>query len=982
MAFIDKKDPVVLNIKLTSKGRELLAAGNLKFKYFAIGDSEIDYNFNAETSHIVAESDILRPLDNNPNILSFITKEVSGDPYNALPAGINSQYLVVNSTESNGFFTNITNNEFTFITDGNHVKQPDIQIDMATGVDVANNRLTLLKSPTYGTSGAEPAVGDTLLVKWTLNGNTTSYISNKNQPTPYLVYQIISIISGSLAANNLIVEIDRKPPSLIGATGIAGALVYKPTIDFSGDTLFNYSPDYLDESVLAFLQNSQCPTVVFPFWNMSIVFTEEIAGVQVGNKTYGQFDSHPYAGFVSYIQNQAPYYKKLGIIHYTNSSPANVYAEGFYLNTAKLIIPTIMWHKSSGSTLGATFIAGNGYSLSGLSAHYYDLVDATNPAAIVGKIFDELKLFVIEDPELLFAMSYKSNRSWTLPMPIAAAGGGCAEVAPIYSLKTYVGTPGSIQNTGGYDITEYLTVTEYGMQFKKLSESTWSKTIRGNSLTVNHFETSMGGLEGNTQYEYRAYAIWNGVNEMYGDTLTITTPPTPPVPVAPTVSLNAIVDVTQTTAGGISSIISTGGAPITVSGVVWGTSSNPTIAGSKSTDGTGTAGSIFTGHLVGLVAGTLYYVRAYATNSVDTAYSSELSFTTVAPTSTPPTVTTTAPAAGQLSATGGGNVTNEGTASVTAKGVVWSTSPSPTTALSTKTNDGTGVGAYSSTLTPLLAGTLYYVRAYAISSVGTSYGSELSFTTTAAPVAPTVTTGTVIVSDSYNASIQASIVSDDGGAALLERGIVWSLSNPPSMPTDIACSNSDGLTTLHSSFNLSMSSEDFPTLEPDTTYYVRAYACNNAQPVGLIGYGLSCTVTTPPPPATPIVINFYNQGSAYWCKDGFFNFVPPLPAGESVQITVDMSTKWITDGFSGGASVVAILCCTGDEIFVQSNNYTYCTAGQNTLTVNAGDCYCYFVSSTAGGGSEAIIRLNYLNSWTSGINPSISTSSCCISINI
>ena len=47
MAFIDKKDPVVLNIKLTSKGRELLSEGNLNFKYFAIGDSEIDYAFNS-----------------------------------------------------------------------------------------------------------------------------------------------------------------------------------------------------------------------------------------------------------------------------------------------------------------------------------------------------------------------------------------------------------------------------------------------------------------------------------------------------------------------------------------------------------------------------------------------------------------------------------------------------------------------------------------------------------------------------------------------------------------------------------------------------------------------------------------------------------------------------------------------------------------------------------------------------------------------
>jgi len=147
---------------------------------------------------------------------------------------------------------------------------------------------------------------------------------------------------------------------------------------------------------------------------MSIIYTEEIAGVQAGNLKFTQFKNRDFGGFISYIQNQAPIIKKMGVIHYTNSSPANVYGEGFLLDTPTLDIPTIMWHKSLNPTLGTTLSPIGGQQLlEGLNIYYYDLADPDG--FVVGKMFSDLKLFVIEDQELLFAMSYKSNRSWTLP---------------------------------------------------------------------------------------------------------------------------------------------------------------------------------------------------------------------------------------------------------------------------------------------------------------------------------------------------------------------------------------------------------------------------------------------------------------------------------------------------------------------------------------------------------------------------------------
>jgi len=77
----------------------------------------------------------------------------------------------------------------------------------------------------------------------------------------------------------------------------------------------------------------------------------------------------------------------------------------------------------------------------------------------------------------------------------------------------------------------------------------------------------------------------------------------------------------------------------------------------------------------------------------------------------------------------GGNITNAGSSSITQKGVCWSTGHNPTTANS-KTTDGTGTGTFISNLTGLLSNTTYYIRAYATNIYGTTYGNELSFTTT------------------------------------------------------------------------------------------------------------------------------------------------------------------------------------------------------------------------------------------------------------
>lgn len=312
----------------------------------------------------------------------------------------------------------------------------------------------------------------------------------------------------------------------------------------------------------------------------------------------------------------------------------------------------------------------------------------------------------------------------------------------------------------------------------------------------------------------------------------------------PTVSAVKITN-TGGTLSMAANVDSDGGATVTERGVCWGTASQPTITSGHTAGGSGIGAFSVTPTLA---PGATYYVRAYATNSKGTAYGAEVTF--VMPNL--PTVTTTAVTDVTAStATTGGDVTADGGASVTARGVCWSTSPNPTIA-DNHTSDGSGTGSFTSNITGLNATTTYYVRAYATNAGGTSYGSQVSFTTT--DVLPKVTTSAVS-NISGTADITATCggnVTDMGLDDVTARGVCWSTSQNPTI-SDSHTTDGSGLGSFTS---------DITGLTASTTYYVRAYATNSAG----TAYGNQVNFTVPlidgkSCPGTPTVTD--HEGNVY-----------------------------------------------------------------------------------------------------------------------
>jgi uncharacterized protein (TIGR02145 family) len=177
---------------------------------------------------------------------------------------------------------------------------------------------------------------------------------------------------------------------------------------------------------------------------------------------------------------------------------------------------------------------------------------------------------------------------------------------------------GSITSDGGG------TITKRGVCWSTSPNPVISDSFTDDGGGTGTYSSSLTGLQPNTTYYVKAYAT-NIAGTAYGNEISFTTSTV--TPVIPTLTTSSATSITQTTASSGGNITNDGGSLVTTSGVCWSTSANPTIAlSTKTTDGT--ASGTFTSTITGLIANTTYYVKAYATNSVGTAYGNQVTFTT------------------------------------------------------------------------------------------------------------------------------------------------------------------------------------------------------------------------------------------------------------------------------------------------------------------------------------------------------------------
>lgn len=218
-----------------------------------------------------------------------------------------------------------------------------------------------------------------------------------------------------------------------------------------------------------------------------------------------------------------------------------------------------------------------------------------------------------------------------------------------------------------------------------------------------------------------------------------------------------------------------------------------------------------------------YMVKAYAgTNPSNATQTTIIALALPVVTTTPPSNITA------NSVMLGGEVSSEGGTAVSERGIVYGTSPAPTLGHN-RTAIGSGKGTFNKSITGLLPGTKYYVRAYAINSKGTSFGSELNFTTLSS--VPTVTTNVISIFSDIAANVGGTILSN-GGLDLTNAGVCYNTAPNPTTSNKILVitSESDTLTGT------------IKNLLPNTTYYVRAFAINSKG----IAYGAQVSFKTDP----------------------------------------------------------------------------------------------------------------------------------------
>ena len=393
-----------ISIKLTDAGRRQLSLGQLNFTSAVLSDREINYGIDRTNTYNITNNRILSPVDVEPVFSNY-------DGSNVMALGgqqvTSAKQYATASTQMAGFFSGTTNNW---------------QIDTTLIKGIGTFQGTHAEYIPSGTTGITiqstyyPTIGDLAYIPWQpiqLSGsNPTTLFSGS--PVNGLWYEVVSTSAGS--GGDINVGLDRPVPNFSGVTGPAACqninIYFYPNNSLGWSTQNDPIANYYGSAY----------TVDTRVWNMNIVRTNSVIGTPLTISGYTSYGSIQYNGTKQYLGFSAET-PAIGIIHYTNSYSGNTYAEQLVEGSVQLSIPQAMWHNNGADNgqgvaygLNLYDVNGNTYFDSISNTTYRNLQDSVSSTGnIVGRVYHKLKLIVITDQELLTALSYDSNRCYTLP---------------------------------------------------------------------------------------------------------------------------------------------------------------------------------------------------------------------------------------------------------------------------------------------------------------------------------------------------------------------------------------------------------------------------------------------------------------------------------------------------------------------------------------------------------------------------------------
>lgn len=485
---------------------------------------------------------------------------------------------------------------------------------------------------------------------------------------------------------------------------------------------------------------------------------------------------------------------------------------------------------------------------------------------------------------------------------------------------------GTVVSDGGSPITARGILLSTN-PFPSVSDPTVLKELSPGTTGV-FTGVSFTGLVPNTLYYGSVFAS-NVIGTNYVD-FSFTTPPLP----LPVISgLNGTRG--RTTATYSANVTSDSGATILERGILiaaTATNPNPLLNGTGVTKVTsaGTTG-VFTCQFTSLTPNTAYTVKAYATNSSGTAYTSVVNFTTLQ-TEPPTVISPTSASITSTSAMLGGNITSDGGVSVSGRGVIYSqtaVNADPQfggTGVELVSSGTSGTGVFTMNVTGLLPGTSYTFRPYGTGSAGTGFSAAAGTFTTLASV-PVVTTPTSAAVTASGATLGGNVIST-GGVAITAVGVVYA-------PTSVNANpqlDGVGVSQVSAAGSTGVFTRNVTGLAPGTPYSYAAFATSSLG-TGYSSVGTITTVQTLPPYS--LAVTTITEGKAAGNDS-----VVLVTASPSATWTATANNSWlhIMAGSSSGTGS-ANVSFSFDDNYGATRVGTLTIAGQTLTVTQAGAEY-------------------------------------------